>query len=346
MSKLIKDIFDEYEHGYVIDKWDFYLDVYEDILYPYKDKNVSLLEIGIQNGGSINLWSNYFANYQHIIGCDINQKCTKLKYEKKNIDVVVGDVLADETYQKITQLSKEFDIIIDDGSHSSSDIIKSFLKYFSHLKEGGVYIIEDVHCSYWQQFEGGLNYPYSAVSFFKKLIDAINYQYWLNGFEISDIFKNIGLKYQVDIIGEIFFQIRNIEFFDSIIKINKNGKGNNRVLNRRIKGNVAYAFEEVFEFERSIKSVDYEQYDNYWSTQSSSPEELLVTLKEKLDLREKECDEKASYIEHLNRLIKQIKDSKRYRISCLVADSKNSFWKLFKLPYQILKILLEKNVES
>ena len=60
---------------------------------------------------------------------------------------------------EILSHSPNFDLIIDDGSHTSGDIVKSFARYFRHLSHGGIFVAEDLHCSYWSNFEGGLYYP-------------------------------------------------------------------------------------------------------------------------------------------------------------------------------------------
>jgi hypothetical protein len=60
----------------------------------------------------------------------------------------------------------------------SSDIIKSFALYFPRLAEGGLFIAEDLHCSYWEEFEGGLFDRNSSISFFKSLADIVNFQHW------------------------------------------------------------------------------------------------------------------------------------------------------------------------
>lgn len=67
----------------------------------------------------------------------------------------------------ISEGSTFFDIIIDDGSHVSSDIIRTFALYFPKLKSGGTYIIEDLHASYWESHQGALNYSFSSIEFLK-----------------------------------------------------------------------------------------------------------------------------------------------------------------------------------
>jgi hypothetical protein len=37
-----------------------YIDAYDAVLVPYSQKEITLVEIGIQNGGSLEVWSKFF----------------------------------------------------------------------------------------------------------------------------------------------------------------------------------------------------------------------------------------------------------------------------------------------
>jgi hypothetical protein len=116
------------EHiGKSSDKWSLYLIEYNRLFDSYRDMAVRLLEIGVQNGGSLEIWSKYFNNASALIGCDVNPKCGYLNFENTRIAVVIGDANAPEVQDRVLQHSSQFDLIIDDGSHLSSDIIKSFV---------------------------------------------------------------------------------------------------------------------------------------------------------------------------------------------------------------------------
>lgn len=168
----------ESKTGKASDKWDSYLDYYDHLFTPLRDENIRLLEIGVQNGGSLETYAQYFKNGKIFIGCDINPDCSKLKYEDPRINVVVGDANADTAFTAIHKLEDQFDIIIDDGSHVSRDILNTFLIYFSSLKPGGIFVIEDTHTLYSPSYGGGLLSSISATEFFKKIIDIINYEWW------------------------------------------------------------------------------------------------------------------------------------------------------------------------
>ena len=153
MDKELKNIF-LFHSGKLSDKWMFYLNEWDAIFSPYKKSKIDLLEIGIQNGGSLEVWAKYFNYANHILGCDINETCLELEYEDPRISVVVGNANSDEVKKKIFSIATDFDIIIDDGSHKSGDIITSFTKYFPKVSMNGIYLIEDLHASYWKDFEG------------------------------------------------------------------------------------------------------------------------------------------------------------------------------------------------
>jgi hypothetical protein len=164
--------------GKVSDKWSSYLSYYDKLFAPIKDLEVSLFEIGIQNGGSLETWSTYFQNGKVFVGCDINPKCGELRFDDNRIKIIVGDANTKESYDALKRLEPAFDIIIDDGSHVSHDIIASFVQYFPLLKPGGIYIVEDTHTLYMKGFFGGLLNATCAQSFFYKLADVLNFEFW------------------------------------------------------------------------------------------------------------------------------------------------------------------------
>ena len=174
--KSLKDLYKNHS-GKVSDKWTIYLNEYEDKLSQYQKLPIKIFEIGILNGGSLEIFSKYFLNAELILGCDIDKKCKELHFVEPNIKLVVGDVNNEKIKNEIIRHSK-FDIILDDGSHNSDDVVKTFCNYFNYLKNEGLYIIEDLHCSYWREHRGGLFYPASSINFFKKLVDIINYEHW------------------------------------------------------------------------------------------------------------------------------------------------------------------------
>lgn len=235
--------------GYVSDKWDLYLDVYDRVLLPYRERKVNLFEIGVQNGGSLEIWDKFFINANQLIGCDINESCAKLNHENKKISLFIGDANHDSTVARIASRVKDFDIVIDDGSHTSGDIIKSFLNYFPLVKDEGLYIIEDLHCSYWSLYQGGLYDPLSSLSFFKRLIDVQNFQHWGVDIRREEYLADFENKYGISFTEELLNGVHSIEFINSMCIIRKSEFKNNFLRKRIVAGSVALVVP-------SIKSAD------------------------------------------------------------------------------------------
>ena len=66
----LKDLYQKHS-GKVSQKWSIYLNQYEEKLNHYKKLPIKLLEIGIENGGSLEIYSKYFPNAEIILGCDL-----------------------------------------------------------------------------------------------------------------------------------------------------------------------------------------------------------------------------------------------------------------------------------
>ena len=219
--------------GKVSDKWGSYLPFYDELFEKYRTKKLSLLEIGIQNGGSLETWGEFFTEATVIIGCDINELCSNLQYEDSRIHIVIGDANQPKSINEITKICNEFDIIIDDGSHLSNDILNSFYKYFPIVKPGGIYVIEDTHTLYMDSFGGGILNEFSAYSFFKKLVDVINNQFWGNLLSIDVYLRTFFQKGQIPLFIKEGW-IESVEFRNSIIMIKKSPVATNEKLGGRV----------------------------------------------------------------------------------------------------------------
>lgn len=216
----LKQLHQEHK-GKVSDKWPLYINEYDRLFSCYRDLEIRLLEIGTQNGGSLEIWAKYFSNAKQIVGCDINQKCEQLRYKDNHVAVVVCDANSNECEQRILQHSPAFDIIIDDGSHKTSDIVRSFARYFPRLNDGGIYIAEDLHCSYWYHFEGGLHNPFSSIAFFKRLSDIVNYEHWRNNKSRNNLLNDFELTYGVGFNDVDLARVHSVEFINSLCVIRK-----------------------------------------------------------------------------------------------------------------------------
>lgn len=157
-----------------INKWHHYFEIYDTHFKKFLNKNPVIVEIGVQNGGSLEMWNYYFEGKCKIYGLDINPKCKKLEANFNNVTILIGDQSNDEFLDSVQKLIPQIDILIDDGSHINSHQIKSFEKLYQNIAPDGVYLVEDLHTSYWSEFGGKLNNPDTFIEYSKKLIDNVN----------------------------------------------------------------------------------------------------------------------------------------------------------------------------
>ncbi|TIO62497.1 MAG: glycosyltransferase [Mesorhizobium sp.] len=265
----------------VSDKWSIYLDEYDRILSKYRNSPVRILEVGVQNGGSLEIWSRYFPQAELILGCDINQNCGLLHFDDARVDVIVGDANLEDTQRRILKRSAKFDIIIDDGSHKSSDIIRTFALYFKSIEDGGVFIVEDLHASYWQEFEGGLYDPLSSISFFKRLLDLINHEHWGLDRSRTDALAAFADRYGIEFDEAALASIHSIEFLNSLCIVTSRPPQENILGSRHVVGRDAQA-------EQSILSLDgatiaaANQATNPWSLWSVTIEQEIIENRESI----------------------------------------------------------------
>lgn len=233
MLKLSVEQIHRQKTGKVSDKWASYLPFYDYLFEKYRSMRINLLEIGVQNGGSLETWSTFFSEASLLIGCDIDERCGLLKYEDPRVHIVVGDANQPETIVKVTNICSSFDVIIDDGSHQSNDILNSFFIYFPMVKPGGLYVIEDAHTLYMSDWGGGILNEFSAYSFFKKIIDVINIQFWGNELSIDAYFRTFFPLGALPVFIKDGW-IESVEFRNSVIIVRKSMAATHDKLGERV----------------------------------------------------------------------------------------------------------------
>lgn len=114
---------------------------YERELAAYRDRPISLLEVGIWSGDSLRLWGEYFSQAR-IMGIDVYlmPQVGPMVAKYNSISVVIADAY---TTDKVSTLS-EFDVIIDDGSHNLANQLFMVENYLPKVKPGGLFVIEVV----------------------------------------------------------------------------------------------------------------------------------------------------------------------------------------------------------
>ncbi len=191
-------------NGRLIHKWMHYFDVYDRHFSKYRGKDVAILEIGVSQGGSLQMWKNYFGPKAKIYGIDVNIKCKNL--EEENIKIFIGSQSDRNFLREIKKNIPPIDILIDDGGHTMEQQIISFEELFNSIKSDGVYLCEDVHTSYWLQYAGGNKRRGTFIEYSKNFIDDINaYHSEQKSFKVNEITKTVD----------------SIHYYDSIVVLEK-----------------------------------------------------------------------------------------------------------------------------
>jgi hypothetical protein len=101
------------------------------------------MEVGVYSGGSLGMWRNYFGDKAQIYGVDIEPACKV--YEENGVRVFIGDQADHSFWQRVKREVPHLDVLIDDGGHLAHQQITTLEEMLPHLRDGGVYICEDVH---------------------------------------------------------------------------------------------------------------------------------------------------------------------------------------------------------
>ena len=171
--KTLRQLFDEHD-GRLVRKWVHYLDIYEKHFHRFRGRQPVVLEIGTYQGGSLQLWRKYFGEDATIIGVDINPRCAEFADAKTQI--FIGDQADRNFLRKLRREIPPVDILIDDGGHRMEQQMVTFEELFGHVKDGGVYLSEDLHTSYWPGFDpqSGYGRRCNFIEFSKHLVDQLN----------------------------------------------------------------------------------------------------------------------------------------------------------------------------
>jgi SAM-dependent methyltransferase len=151
-----------------------YTAIYEPLVTSLREKPVTLLEIGVLEGASLRTWADYFPNGK-IVGIDVQPSAAA--HGSQRIKVVIGDQADPSFMRSVAADHGPFDVVVDDGSHFSVDQTASLDALWPALKPGGIYIIEDVHTSYFVRWGGGYRKPGTLVEYVKDVVDDVNH-FW------------------------------------------------------------------------------------------------------------------------------------------------------------------------
>jgi hypothetical protein len=195
-------------------KFDKYLKIYDLYFKKFKNKNPVILEIGLYDGGSLELYNKYFEGKCTIYGVDIMKRCEEIPTQLgvNNINITIGNQGSPIFWKRFLKDKPKFDIIIDDGGHKCHQQLTTYEKLYEHMNDDGIYLVEDCHTSYWKQYGGGLNVGTSFIEYTKELIDLLNADHHR---------KNDKHKNKCNGNTKFARQTNSIHFYDSVVVLEK-----------------------------------------------------------------------------------------------------------------------------
>ncbi|MEY4720268.1 MAG: Paramecium bursaria Chlorella virus 1 [Pseudomonadota bacterium] len=122
-----------------------YIEVYEALFEPIRNRVKNVLEVGIKDGASHRMWRDYF-DKANIYGIDVHDFCNGMIGEDR-ISVQFCDAYTDDAVAGFGDL--RFDVLVDDGPHSLESFKFFVEKYSSLIADGGILVIEDVTYAEW-----------------------------------------------------------------------------------------------------------------------------------------------------------------------------------------------------
>lgn len=154
---------------------------YESHFRPMRRRRLTLLEVGVggnedpeSGGASLRMWKAYFPRAQ-IVGVDLHEKRW---HDARRIKTYRGSQADPDFLRRVVADIGPPDIVIDDGSHRCEHVIITFRTLFPLIKDGGIYVCEDLQTSYWPEYGGSESAPddpSTSMGFFKSLVHGLNH---------------------------------------------------------------------------------------------------------------------------------------------------------------------------
>jgi hypothetical protein len=161
--------------GRPFQKWLHYFEIYDRHFGRFRGKPVHFLEIGVNQGGSLQLWRAYLGPQATIYGADIDPTARAMAAE--GFQIHIGDQADPAFLARLKAAIPKLDVVLDDGGHHMHQLLASFQILYPHLSADGVYFCEDLHTRYMKNYGGGYRKPGMFIERSKGWIDQLNAWY-------------------------------------------------------------------------------------------------------------------------------------------------------------------------
>jgi hypothetical protein len=158
--------------GIPLDKWVHYFPIYERHLARYRGLPVRVLEIGVYRGGGLELLRHYLGEEAHLVGIDIDEAAATAVGGRHPVEI--GDQEDPGFLRRVAEIHGPFDVVLDDGGHRMRQQIASVETLFPLLNDGGAYIVEDCHTSYWPEYQEPDGDGMTFMGWLKGRVDDLN----------------------------------------------------------------------------------------------------------------------------------------------------------------------------
>lgn len=158
-SLTLTSYYDSHTFGRGIWKWNNALVAYQRYFSAYAGTIATLAaggvqfkiaEIGVQSGGSLDMWKAVLGPSCYAYGLDINPAAQQ--FADARTTITIGDQGDGNMWANFwTYVTSTVDVLIDDGSHEPHHMSMALHQAFPHLNPSGFVAIEDIHGRHYTQ---------------------------------------------------------------------------------------------------------------------------------------------------------------------------------------------------
>ncbi len=160
---------------YAVHKWHHYIPLYDKYFSRFRGRPIRFLEIGVSEGGSLQMWRRFLGEDAIIFGIDINPQCAH--FDGDAAQVRIGSQDDPEFLNSVVEEMGGIDVVLDDGSHHMPHLRASLRTLFPRLNTGGVYFVEDLHTAFWPNYSGGMDADANFFNLVRDIMDDMHTWY-------------------------------------------------------------------------------------------------------------------------------------------------------------------------